>query len=100
MSKSDDFRECSNGPLPGSMESRAHFDEGGHEFALTRDDALEYLNWCEGRGLNVLGFDAWMPTRPGPTVINGGGFEGDASACRVAITGFPGDLVFNIWVET
>ncbi|HJW13120.1 MAG TPA: hypothetical protein VJ776_00410 [Thermoanaerobaculia bacterium] len=100
MSDTDDVRECSNGPLPRSMESRAYFDETGREFALTRDDALEYLNWCEGRGLTVLGFDAWMPTRPGPTVINGGEFEGDASACRVAIDDFTGDSIFNIWVET
>ncbi|SRR6266511_3209224 len=95
----DEFLQCSNGPLPRSMESRAYFSDDRREFALCRSDALEYLRWCEDNGLKVLGFDIWMPTRPGPTVVDAGGFNGDAFACRTVIQDYPGDPVFNIWAE-
>jgi hypothetical protein len=78
--------ECSNGPLPRHLEPRAYFTPDRAEFALRGSDAIEYLHWCDRQGLTVLGFDTWEPTRPQPTVINGGEFEGDASACRNAIS--------------
>ena len=99
-----DFVECSNGPLPRSFEPRAYFTVNRSEFALWREDAVEYLNWCDEQGLTVLGFDLWVATQPGPTVVDGGEFEGDSSACRKAISagefaGVARDSVVNIWVR-
>ena len=101
---SDEVLECSNGPLPRSLESRAYFSVNRSEFALWREDAIEYLNWCDDHGLTVLGFDLWVASQPGPTVVNGGEFEGDSSACRRVIStgdigGAARDSVFNIWVQ-
>lgn len=100
----DDLLECANGPLPRSLESRAYFTVNRSEFALWRADAIEYLDWCDDHGFTVLGFDVWVATQPGPTVVNGGEFEGDASACRKAIragefASVAGDPVYNIWVQ-
>jgi len=99
-----DVLECSNGPLPRSLESRAYFSVNRSEFALWREDAIEYLNWCDDHGLTGLGFDLWVATQPGPTVVGGAEFEGDSSACRKVIdAGEFGrttrDSVFNIWVQ-
>jgi hypothetical protein len=99
-----DVLDCSNGPLPRSLEPRAYFNVNRSEFALWREDAIEYLNWCDDQGLTVLGFDLWVATQPGPTVVDGGEFEGDSAACRKAINagefvGATRDSVFNIWVQ-
>ena len=91
---------CANGPLPASFQARAYFTANRGEFALGPGDALEYLNWCDQEGLTVLGFDTWEPSQPGPTVVNGGEFEGDGAACREKIrSGDFQKLVLNIWVQ-
>jgi hypothetical protein len=96
----EDPLHCSNGPLPASFRVRAYFTANCDEFALGPGDALEYLSWCDQEGLTVLGFDTWEPSQPGPTVVNGGEFEGDASACRERIRlGDFEKLVLNIWVR-
>lgn len=96
-------RNCSNGPLPQWLESRATFSRDKHEFALKREDAIEYLDWCQKQGLRVLGFDLWTAADPRPAVLGGvdEGFEGNAQECRAAITSpeFPGEPLFNIWVD-
>src|SRR4051812_43302969 len=95
-------REYGNGPLPSQFESRAYFTADRLEWALPKPDALAYLDWCESRGLKVLGFDVWYPTTPGPTVtdVGIGNIEGVA-AVRAAISHHPGHyvwgpVVFNI----
>jgi hypothetical protein len=96
-----DSLACSNGPLPASLEPRAYFTAKREEFALGASDALEYLDWCDRQGLLVLGFDTWKPTQPGPTVLIGGEFEGNASACREKIrSGDFAGVVLNIWVQS
>jgi hypothetical protein len=102
--ETSELLQFSNGPLPQRFEARAYFTGGRKEFALRPADALAYLNWCDEQGLLVLGFDTWLPTMPGPTVVNGGEFEGDALACRerIQVGQVEGgtDSVLNIWVQT
>lgn len=96
------IRSCSNGPLPKWLEPRARFSPDGHEFALTKEDALEYLDWCQKEGLRVLGFDVWAAADPAPASFEeDSGVEGNARECRDAISSrdFPGDPLFNIWVD-
>jgi len=97
------IRNCSNGPLPRWLEPRATFSRDKHEFALKKDDALEYLDWCQKQGLRVLGFDLWAAADPRPAVLGGAdeGFEGNAAECLTAIStrDFPGEPLFNIWVD-
>jgi hypothetical protein len=96
--------EYGNGPLPVQFESAAYFTHGRREWALPKGEALTYLDWCEQRGLNVLGFEVWYPTTPGPTItdLGLGNIEGVAAA-RDGITQHPGryvsgSVVFNITV--
>lgn len=100
---------CSNGPLPKWLEPRAYFSRDRHEFALKREDALEYLEWCQREGLRVLGFDIWAAADPSPSVLEGEeGFEGNARECHEAISSrdfsslsqaSAAEPVFNIWVD-
>ena len=97
-------RNYGNGPLPSRFESTAYFTNGRREWALPKSDALAYLDWCDSRGLKVLGFEVWYPTTPGPTVtdVGVGNLEG-VGAVRSAITSHPGHyawgpVVFNITV--
>jgi hypothetical protein len=96
--------EYRNGPLPAHLESAAYFTDDRDEWALPKAWALEYLDWCEQRGLRVLGFEVWYPTAPGPTVtdIGLGNVEG-VVATREGIRNHPGryasgSVVFNITV--
>jgi hypothetical protein len=96
--------EYGNGPLPAHLESAAYFTDDRREWALPKSEALAYLDWCERRGLKVLGFEVWYPTTPGPTVtdLGLGNVEGIAAA-RNGIARHPGryvsgSVVFNITV--
>jgi hypothetical protein len=93
-----------NGPLPAHLEPAAYFTEDRGEWALPKAEALEYLDWCERRGLRVLGFEVWYPTTPGPTVtdLGLGNVEG-VTAVREGIREHPGryvwgQVVFNITI--
>jgi hypothetical protein len=98
--------EYGNGPLPADLEPAAYFTDDRGEWALPKAEALKYLDWCERRGLNVLGFDVWYPTRPGPTVKDLGTWNvAGVAATREAIREHPGryssgPVVFNITVAT
>jgi hypothetical protein len=58
--------DCANGPLPGAFDSVAYFTEDRREWALPKQNALAYLDWCEQHELSVLGFevDADNPSSP------------------------------------
>jgi len=95
----------SNGPLPQAFEASAYFNSDRTEWALPKSQALAYIDWCEGEGLQVVGFDVWYPTAQGPTVLvtSAGRAVGNA-ANRRALSDHPGvdetgALVFNIWVD-
>ena len=104
----DSVLKYGKGPLPSSFESVAYFTADLKEFALPQSQAINYLDWCQSRGLRVIGFDIWAATQPGPTVADYYGFEGDIEACRDAIrvldiswvlARYGAEAVFNIWVD-
>lgn len=96
----DPVAEYDNGPLPASLASRAYFTRDRREWALSRPDALVYLEWCAARGMEVLGWEAWYPTVPSPTVLTGVAFDGvGADANRDALLAQLGEeppVVYNI----
>ena len=67
-----------NGPLPQDFKERAYL--AANEFALYKEDALKYLQWCKANGYEVLGYEIWFPTNPGPAPLLAGG-NGDADTC-------------------
>jgi len=96
--------EYANGPLPAHLQPAAYFTGDRREWALPKAAALDYVDWCEGQGLRVLGFEVWYPTTPGPTVtdVGLGNVEGTA-AVRARILEHPeryvwGPVVFNFTV--
>lgn len=99
-----DLKEYGNGPLPAHLASTAYFTKDRGEWALPKEAALSYLDWCEQLGLTVLGFEVWYPTMPGPTVTDLGlGNVQGVVAARAGIREHPGQreegpVVFNITV--
>ena len=95
-----------NGPLPEQFEAFAYFTPDRTEWALPRDAALAYLDWCEGQKLCVLGWEAWYPTSSGPAVVSGSFFNQSgialnrAALLREAGRNMWGEIVFNITVQT
>lgn len=93
-----------NGPLPEHLAPAAYFTGDRREWALPKSEALAYIDWCEREHLEVLGFEVWYPTTPGPTVLEFGvgNVEGIAAA-REGLQNHPGrypsgPVVFNITV--
>ena len=78
MKQEEKIEMWRNGPLPQNFKRHAYF--AAYEFALYKDDALEYLQWCKVNGYEVVGYETWFPTKPGPTVLIAGG-RGDADTC-------------------
>lgn len=91
----------SNASLPERFRERAYIS--ANEFALYREDAIEYLHWCKKQGYHVLGYEGWMPTSPGPTPILSEIYEGGADFCIEALSSQTSsvsqNIVFNLWVE-
>lgn len=101
---SKNIKYFSNGPLPIQFEKRAIFDEDGTEWALYKNDAIEYLNWCIEKNLIVLGFDLAEPEG----VVYPWGESGNAQEMIEIIQSANLDEVkkeigvkpaFNIWVD-
>ena len=66
----------SNGPLPVEFRPAAYLTSDEGEWALPKSEALAYLRWASEQELEILGFDIWAPTLPGPSVCSGdGGFD-------------------------
>ena len=97
-----------NGFLPNEFKNRAYISTNEQEFALHRDDAIEYINWCIEKNIKVLGYDTWIPTEPGPTIYIRENADGDGPFCIEALKNI--DLesikrekgmypVFNIWTD-
>jgi hypothetical protein len=100
MVKIPDLIEFKNGPLPRDLKAEAYVTPDGSEFALNHKGALEYLRWCEELGIQVLGFDAWIPGTDGPIVQPQFAFEGDAEGARREIAQIKDpNIFFNIWVK-
>jgi hypothetical protein len=99
-----ELTQYSNGPLPDFLQRQAYLNTETGEFGLNAMDAMLYLDWCKDSNLRILGFETWQPTIPGPTVILGAVWEGDAESCRTGIDKFGvehGDgVVFSIWVDS
>lgn len=78
MQHDEEIEVWGNGPLPSSYKGRAYL--AANEFALYKEDALRYLLWCKANRYEVLGYEVWLPTVPGPTSLIAGG-SGDADRC-------------------
>lgn len=82
MKPDEQIEMLGNGPLPQDFKKRAYL--AANEFALYKEDALKYLQWCKANGYEVLGYEIWFPTNPGPTTLIASGIaggNGDADTC-------------------
>ena len=98
----------SNAFLPEKFDSVAYLSPNGQEFALPRDAAVAFLRRCLQNGIQVLGFDVWLPTEPKPTDFFSENCEGDAESCLSALGQVDDEAierkhgckpVFNIWTN-
>lgn len=107
MKQNGEIEMYNNGPLPRYLKERAYFS--ANEFALSKSDALDYLQWCKANSYPVLGYEVWLPTNPGPTALLAGG-NGNADDCYQMIfsddfeeeqkkRGLSIEAVFNICVD-
>lgn len=97
-----------NGPLPMAFYDIAYNTSNETEFALPRSEAIKYIEWCKEQSIEVIGFDTWAPTTPGPTVYEKESIEGDGQLCikklkalnlediKTEIGYYP---LFNIWTN-
>lgn len=101
-------KQYSNALLPEKFASVAYLSPNGQEFALPRDASVAFLRRCHQNGIQVLGFDVWLPTEPKPTDFFPENCEGDAEACLSAISHVDDEAierkhgckpVFNIWTN-
>lgn len=81
-----------NGPLPEEFEQDALRIETIDAFALKREPAKLYCRWAELNGVIVEGFEAWIATERGPSVISGAVFDGSPSECPDAIDDYSARL--------
>lgn len=97
-----------NALLPDEFDSTAYLSPNGQEFALPREAAVAFLQRCQQNGIQVLGFDVWLPTEPKPTAFFSEKCEGDAAFCLSALVRIDDDAiernhgckpVFNIWTN-
>jgi nicotinamidase-related amidase len=91
----------SNGVLPEFLSNHAYIASSGREFALSAETTVEYLRWARQNGVQVVGFEVWRPTDPGPPPLPGLGCDGGAETCMAAVprivAAYGPDIVFNIW---
>ena len=101
-------KRYSNALLPDEFDSVAYLSPNGQEFALPRDAAVAFLRRCQQNGIQVLGFDVWLPTEPKPTDFFSENCEGDAESCLSALGHIDDEAierkhgckpVFNIWTN-
>ena len=52
--------------MPVELRARAYI--AAQEAAWTRDDAIAVIKWGQRQGLEILGVEVWLATRPGPTI--------------------------------
>jgi hypothetical protein len=52
--------------LSDRLKEAAYY--ASNEYAWTRNDALEVIDWLSAKGLPVWGVELWLRTQPGPTI--------------------------------
>lgn len=101
-------KRYNNALLPDEFDSTAYLSPNGQEFALPREAAVAFLQRCQQNGIQVLGFDVWLPTEPKPTAFFSENREGDAAFCLSALVQIDDEAieldhvckpVFNIWTN-
>ncbi|HXM70253.1 MAG TPA: hypothetical protein VN970_03910 [Thermoanaerobaculia bacterium] len=86
------MRVFENGPLPEDLEREVFVIEMIDAFALKREPARLYCRWAESNGVEIEGFETWLLTDRGPSIVTGAVFDGPAAACAEAITGYSARL--------
>jgi hypothetical protein len=81
-----------NGPLPEELEQDALRIEVIDAFALKCEPAKLYCRWAERNGVIVEGFEVWIVTEQGPSVVSGAVFDGSPSECASAIDDYSARL--------
>ena len=81
-----------NGPLPEEFEREALQIEIIEAFALKREPARLYCRWAEGNGVQIEGFETWLSTERGPSIVTGAVYEGSAAECAQAIAEYSARL--------
>jgi len=79
------MRRFENGPLPDEFKDAALEIDSVGEFGLAPEQAKAYCRWAEECKLEVIGFEMWLSTGPGPSVVTGAVFDGNANDCAVAM---------------
>jgi hypothetical protein len=52
--------------LPDKLRKAAY--HASNEFAWTKSDSLDVIDWLSSQGLSVSGVELWLATHPGPTI--------------------------------
>lgn len=52
--------------LPERLTAAAY--RAGGEYAWSKKDALDVVNWLSSQGEIVCAVEVWLPTKPGPTI--------------------------------
>jgi hypothetical protein len=52
--------------LPERLRNAAY--RANNEYAWSRTDAVDVIDWLSSRNLPVVGVELWLPTQPGPTI--------------------------------
>jgi hypothetical protein len=50
-----------NGPVPDSLLGYVHSPRDSRRFALPVDAARRYVHWCRANGLEIHGWEVWVP---------------------------------------
>lgn len=90
-----------NGPVPDSLLGYIHSPRDSRRFALPAAAAQRYVHWCRDEGLEIHGWEVWMPEMATHRVVEiheRGDGEALLAAIPAAVTEHGGEALFCAYV--